>query len=452
MNRRSLRLRLGLLGAVAILGTLGLSLFGLALLFDRHVERVAVADLQTRSYSVAAMVELVAPDTAAFRRAPVDPLYEQPFSGQYWQLELGPEIRRSRSLWDVTLPRIGPSLATGSQRVLDLEGPRGASLLAFETWLSVGTGPKATEVRIVLATDRAALEAARAGFIRDLLPYSLGLGAVLALAFWTQVTLGMRPLTAVSARVSALRAGQITRMGGELPDEVLPLAREIDTLLTDRDEELARARNRAADLAHGLKTPLQALLGDAEQLRQEGRAEVADSIDGVAASMQGLVERELRRARIQSDRMRQTASLKTVTDGVVNVLRRTPAGARLTWQSDIPADLMLRIDPDDLAEAIGAVAENAARHAASRVALRAEGLAEAQACVIISDDGPGAPDAAMEMLAARGFRLDERAGGQGFGLAIVAEIVAAAGGALAFSNDGPGLTVRLTLPRAAARV
>jgi len=168
---RSLRLRLGLIGGVAILGALALSLVGLALLFDRHVERVAVADLKARSYSVAAMIELTGPQTAAFRRAPVDPLYEQPFSGRYWQVELGPEIRRSRSLWDVTLPRSGPALASGSERVLDLSGPRDAPLLAFETWLTVGAGDGATEVRVVVATDRAALQAAREGLIRDLLPY-----------------------------------------------------------------------------------------------------------------------------------------------------------------------------------------------------------------------------------------------------------------------------------------
>lgn len=448
MNRQSLRLRLGLFGGLAILGTLALSLIGLALLFDRHVERVAVADLEARSYSVAAMIELTGPETAGFRRAPVDPLYEQPFSGHYWQLELGPEVRRSRSLWDVTLPRIGPSLPSGSERVLDLAGPRDAPLLAFETWLTVGTGPSATEVRIVVATDRAALRAAREGFIRDLLPYSLVLGAVLSFAFWTQLTLGIRPLTAVSKRVSALRAGHIARMGGELPAEVMPLAREIDTLLTDRDEELMRARNRAADLAHGLKTPLQALLGDAAQLRDQGEAGLADSIDVIAASMQGLVDRELRRARIQSDRMLQTANLKTITEGVVNVLRRTPTGSALDWDLDIPADLTLRIDPDDLAEAMGAIAENAARHAVSRVTVRAA-ADQGQATISLSDDGPGAPADAMEKLMSRGFRLDEREGGEGFGLAIVAEIVAAAGGSVAFANGGPGLTVSLTLPRAA---
>lgn len=51
-----------------------------------------------------------------------------------------------------------------------------------------------------------------------------------------------------------------------------------------------------------------------------------------------------------------------------------------------------------------------------------------------------------------GMRQHQRAGGQGFGLAIVAEIVTALGGAMSFAKDGPGLTVRLTLPRVPDRL
>ncbi|MCE6957803.1 HAMP domain-containing histidine kinase [Cereibacter sphaeroides] len=445
MSRQSLRLRLGLVGGLSILGALALSVIGLTLLFERHVQRVAVADLEARSYSVAAMIEMTAPHRAGFRPAPVDPLYEQPFSGHYWQLELGPDTRRSRSLWDVTLPRIGLPLPPGTARVLDMTGPEARPLLAFETWLSVDDGASTVPVRIVVATDRAALDEARSGFLRDLLPYSAALGLLLVLAFWAQLTVGMRPLTAVSDRVAALRSGRIARMGTSLPAEVLPLAGEIDTLLSDRDGELLRARNRAADLAHGLKTPLQALLGDAAHLRERGDRDLADSIETIATGMRGLVERELRRATIQSDRRPLRANLLTIVSGVVNVLRRTPDGAALSWEVDIAADLELRIDPDDLAEAFGALAENAARHATGRVAVQARAEA-GMATIRLSDDGPGAPADAMRDLVRRGFRADERAGGQGLGLAIAGEIVEAAGGALSFSNDGPGLEVLLKLP------
>ena len=448
MTQRSLRLRLGLIAGLCILGTLVLAVLGLTLLFDRHVLRVATADLAARSNSVAAMIDMTGPVAVDLQSAPADPLYDQPFSGHYWQLELGDRSYRSRSLWDVTLPRIDPVLPSGSTRVLTINGPRGEPLLAHETWLSVGEGSAARKARIVMATDRAELDAARSGFVGDLLPYSVALGLLLTLAFWAQLTVGMRPLAAIGDKMAALRSGRITRIGSELPAEVLPLASEIDTLLAAREQELIRARNQAGDLAHGLKTPLQALLGDAEQLRGRGEHELADSVESVASAMRAQVDRALRRTRIQSDRSATVrANLAEIVSGVVNVLRRTPDGAAVAWQIEVPADLSLRIDPDDLAEAIGALAENAARHARSKVRIAAKvqgGVARIQ----LVDDGPGAPEAVLQDLAKRGFRADERAGGQGLGLAIVADIIEAAGGQLRFANGGPGLVVSLELPSA----
>lgn len=448
MTQTSLRRRLGLIGGLAIAVAVGLSVTGLSLLFDRHVERVAVSDLEKRTYSVAAMIELTAGDAVILGPGPEDPTYQRPFSGHYWQVELGAEIRRSRSLWDVTLPRIGPPLPPGTERVLEMAGPRDEPLLAFETWLSVG--PDATPVRILVATDRATLDTARAGFIGDLLPYSVVLGLLLLLAFWVQVTLGMRPLRAVSTRVAGLRSGRIPRMGTELPVEVLPLAAEIDVLLADREAELKRARNRAGDLAHGLKTPLQALLGDAAQLRDRGDTAMAEGIETVVTAMQRLVDRELRRARIQTDRGHARADLRAVVSGVIKVLERTPDGAALDWSIDLPAGLWLAIDPEDLAEAIGALAENAARHARTRVDVDVSVRAGA-ATIRIRDDGAGPPPGAMQDLVRRGFRADESAGGHGIGLSIVAAIVEAAGGDLAFStaadgaSEGTGLAVLMTL-------
>ena len=59
----------------------------------------------------------------------------------------------------------------------------------------------------------------------------------------------------------------------------------------------ARAPARAADLAHGLKTPLAVLAVLAADVRDAGHARVADEIDAEVGVMKGHVERELARAR-----------------------------------------------------------------------------------------------------------------------------------------------------------
>lgn len=204
---RSIRWRLVLAGGLAIALALALSGMGLAVLFERHVARVAAADLRDRALALAAMVEPQAQAGARLRAPPEDPLYDQPFSGHYWQVRLGDETRRSRSLWDYTLPVQGNAPTPGQSRVLDLAGPRGEPLLAIEQSLAVGQGATALPLRIVVAEDRSQLSLARQGFLGDLLPYLSLLGAALILASWVQITIGLQPLAQVGARVAGLVAG-----------------------------------------------------------------------------------------------------------------------------------------------------------------------------------------------------------------------------------------------------
>lgn len=447
MTPRSLRWRLGLAGGGTILIALGLSAAGLALLFDRHVERVAVAALEGRALALAAMVE-PGPAGASFRQAVADPMYDRPFSGQYWQVQLGDEMRRSRSLWDMTLDFAAAPPAAGGSQVRTIAGPRDEPLLAVERQLMVGQGQTPVPLRILVATDRATLTEARQGFLGDLLPYLAVLGAFLLAASWVQVTVGLRPLRQIGARVASLATGERPRMGQDLPAEVVPMAAEIDSLLDARDRELARARHRAGDLAHGFKTPLQALLGDAGQLRDRGQADMARSIETVVTAMRRLVDRELARARIQSDRTPAGADPAAVLHKIVAVLRRMPQGAALDWQIPPAPGPMARIDPDDLTEALGALMENAMRHATSRVVATVTRSGATEVMISIRDDGPGVPEAQLARLVQRGVRLDESGDGQGIGLAITADIVDAAQGRLDMRNADPGLEVTLHLHRA----
>ena len=80
----------------------------------------------------------------------------------------------------------------------------------------------------------------------------------------------MRPLDALRRGVADIRSGRSRRLPAGVPDEVLPLVEEVNALLDAQDREIERSRDRAADLAHGLKTPLAALAADAGRLRERG--------------------------------------------------------------------------------------------------------------------------------------------------------------------------------------
>lgn len=442
MSRGSLRLRFLLAGAVALAGTLAIAAVGLAVLFERHVDRIAVADLSAEIDHLAAGIA-VRPEGLVLERPPSDPRYSRPLSGAYWQIQTDGRTLRSRSLWDQTLALPPRAPGEPNLRVLRLAGPRGESLLVAARELRIG----ARRAETAVAMDRALLTAARHEFLSDLYPYLALLAAALLAAGWAQVTIGLRPLARVEARVAALRSGGAARLGDDFPAELRPLAAEIDALIDAREADVARARARAGDLAHGLKTPLQALLGEAERLRAGGDAAAAQGIDAVALAIGRHVERELARARLAAPGSGAVADPAAAIAGVLAVLRRTPEGARVDWQVDADPGLRLRIDAADLMEALGALAENAARHARGRVLVRAARRG-AIAVISVRDDGPGAPPEAIERMRDRGERLDARFPGQGLGLAIAADIAEAAGGALDLADAAPGLEATLLLPAA----
>lgn len=303
-------------------------------------------------------------------------------------------------------------------------------------------------MRATVALDTADVAAATRAFAVDLLPY-LGLIAALLIATgYAQVAIGLRPLTTVRKRLSAIRAHKTRRLGRGFPDEIMPLAEEVDALLEARERQIAKARARAGDLAHGLKTPLQVLSGDVERLRMKGEVEIATEIQQVATAMRRHVDRELARARIGTGGQEASARLAEAVERVVAVMVRTPAGARLNWSVDIPADGAARIDPDDLAEAVGNLAENAARHAREKVSIRSSNESSGFIILTIADDGKGIPPGQLEEALSRGGRLDRSENGAGLGLAIVADIAEAWEGRFEIRNTSTGLEADLCLPRA----
>ncbi|MGR3525956.1 MAG: sensor histidine kinase [Paracoccaceae bacterium] len=443
MTALSLRWRLMVAGAVAVVMALGLAALGLAHLFGTHVERRALADLSVQLDRVLAGLARV-DGALAQVLPPADPRFEQPYSGLYWQIAADGAVLRSRSLWDVELALPVEDGADATRHNHLLIGPEGAEVLVLEQHVTLPASLGGGRARAAVALDTAELGAARRAFLRDMFPYLAVLGMVLIAAQWAQVTLGLKPLRRVGAEVSALRDGRRRRMGGDWPQEVQPLAAELDALLTAREADVERARGRAGDLAHGLKTPLQALMGEAARLRAAYQAQAAEGIEVVVAIMRAHVDRELARTRIALHSRNARAGAAAVARSVVAVLQRTPGGQRLAWQVDVPDDLLLAIDAADLSEALGALAENAARHAAGRVEVGAVVMG-AQARVTVRDDGPGLPADRRAAMMARGVRADETGPGTGLGLAIAAEIAEAAGGVLELEEAGPGLSATLVL-------
>jgi signal transduction histidine kinase len=446
MNVRSLRLRLLLFGVISIVLALVLSAVGMIFLFERHVARRVDAELTVHLNQLVAGLDKDEAGAIALVNPLAEPRFLRPLSGLYWQvlIESTGVMLRSRSLWDAELTLPGGSPTGSDVRQHRLPGPGGAMLHVLERRFELPERLEGVTVRAAVALDVAEIAQAVRSFVADLLPFLVVIAALLIVAAWVQVTLGLRPLALIRERLAAIRSGAEQRLGSGFPDEVKPLAVEIDGLLDARDLQVNRARARVADLAHGLKTPLQVLAGDAERLDKMGEPEMARELTALVSAMHRHVERELTRTRLGAGTLQASADVREVADRVVNVVRRTPAGRKLTWSVDVPGALLARVDPDDLAEAFGNLIENAAHHAQTRVAVWGARMDD-HVVVRITDDGPGIAAEHIGQALARGGRLDSGGSGAGLGLAIVSDIAEAWGASFSIENAAPGLRASLTL-------
>jgi signal transduction histidine kinase len=438
MRLGSLRLRLVAGGIIAILVALTIAGAGLILLFERHLTRSMADDLDVQLKQLLAGVDVGPEGKLVVTRAPTDPRFADPLSGLYWQVtdDRG-QFLRSRSLWDTVLRLPADEPAPGEVHHHETLGPADAHLLIAERKVLLTIGDRRVPVRVAVATDLARVSAAASAFARDL-AIALGLlGLALAVATSVQVGLGLRPLDALRRGIADIRSGRLQHLPAGVPAEVRPLVEEVNALLDAQEREIERSRSRAADLAHGLKTPLAALAADAARLRERGETAVARDIEAVGEAMSRRVDRELTRARLRGairHRDSHSTVLAPLMRSLVATLSRTPFGMRVTFEPDIAETVKVPLDRTDLAEVLGNLLENAARHAARRVRISAG----SGTSVVVEDDGPGISPTQRPRVLERGMRLDERGEGSGLGLAIVQDVLNAYGWRLDLAESALG--------------
>ncbi len=443
MSSGSLRWRLMLGAAITMLATLTLALFAMSLLFSRHIERRVAEDLEREALRLVAEISLDATGKPQLAAPPADPRYDSPVGGRYWQLTTAGGTARSLSLWDEDLP--SPSTPPTHQwRVREATGPFNQRVMVLERAVSVqgAHGP----VTVQLAQNIADLRVARNQFRRELGLFLTGLWLMLMVAAWLQIHLGLRPLGRLRKELERLQRSPSERLDSHYPSEVTPLTMAINRLAEARERDVVRARRRAADLAHSLKTPLAAMAALSRRVRAKEQSDLADDLDRVIATAGAALEAELARSRAAAIRDGITtahANPTEVADRIVDVLQRTERGSALVYDIDLVADLRVPIAADDLMEVLGALMENATRFARRQV--RVAGHADGQVLELsVEDDGPGLNISTEEALS-RGGRLDETgSGNHGLGLSIARDIIEATQGQLALSTSTlGGLQVRL---------
>ena len=420
----SLRVRLLLGGAAWIVLALIASWLFIVTNFAAMMDNDRRSDLEA---SLNRIVVAVNPDaTPVVGEGPLtDPRYDTPLSGVYWQvedIETG-DVIRSRSLWDMSLSHLAS--ADGRSALQQVVTDEGTTLIVLSQLVHVQRSDgQQRPLAISVAEERSTEDDPVSRFGMTLALFLAVLAVALFVAALAQVNIGLRPLGLLRKQIGAIRRGETVRLPHSSTLELRPVTEQVNDLLDAQEATINFARQRAADLAHGLKTPLAVLAATADRLRDQGDNANGGTLSLLTEQMNDRIDYQLRIARLRY-RTRAQGVHSSVNDAVlrsVAVLRKGRDGERINWAIHLQDRMDVDVDSHDLMELIGILLENASQWARQGVAIRGT-ASEGVAILEIDDDGDGLTDEQLTKLGERGVRLDERSQGEGLGLAIAFEIL-----------------------------
>jgi signal transduction histidine kinase len=440
---RSLRARLFAFALIFLTIALFMTWLALTRLFSEYVAEGYQRELQSVADTLVANLA-VKDGKLVLSEEPKDPRFAVAAGGRYWQIDgAANESLHSKSLWDTSLKVSGFLKADSKLFVAD--GPSESPLLVLVQNVTLQSDTTEYPAKVQVAADRTEYDAALSSFGSRILGM-LGLtGLFLTLASALQIFVGLRPLLEIRKSVVALRMGEVSHLDIKGAQEVRPLIAEINTLMADSKAAVTRARARASDLAHGLKTPLTVLNQLSETLNETGQSAIAGQMAEQVLTIRSRVDRQLALARAGNPG-HESLDLGLSIERLIKAIKPLADEAGISIHSNIPKGLKLSADATDFLEAIGNVFDNAVRHACSEIQISAKKL-DRTVCINIDDDGPGIPESNHAAALQRGRRLDEAGDGSGLGLAITSDILTAYGGSISLArSDKGGLSVQMDWP------
>lgn len=276
-------------------------------------------------------------------------------------------------------------------------------------------------------------------------------GVLLAASLW-------RSLTPLGALAQAARSTELRALARrvEVPDsgdEVATLAHEFNTMLDRIDVAAARERTFMSSVGHELRTPitiarghLELLTGD-EGADPEAVAETVGIVRDELGRMSRLVDDLMAIARAEMEDFIRPREVDVVAwfEELELKLRGVPGAERV--RVDPPPALVVRADPDRLAQAVLNLVNNAVVHTPPDTTIRVMAELEgAELAITVVDDGPGIPEEIRGELFAPFVRASELPSSTGLGLSVVKAVVDAHGGDVRLATGPDGTRVDLLLP------
>ena len=281
----------------------------------------------------------------------------------------------------------------------------------------------------------------------------VSLFALSLIIWWPFVYRLNKALKQLTAATEKIAEGKFdTPLAITRTDEIGNLTEAINSMALRLNSFVTGQKRFLGDTAHELCSPMSRLQVELELLERtsspaqesvlhdvrEDIEEMSNLINELLAfSKAGLRPKETELVSLSLDQLLKSAVAKSCPSQRVSIR--------------IPPDLTVQADPLLAERALTNILRNAVRYAGEDGQIEIEArLSGDDVTVTISDEGPGVPDEAIEMLGQPFYRPESSrtrtAGGIGLGLAIVKTCVESCGGTLKIRNRKPtGLAVEIHL-------
>ena len=234
-----------------------------------------------------------------------------------------------------------------------------------------------------------------------------------------------------------------------LPDEMLPVVQQINSLFLQLEQAFSNERNFSSDASHELKTPLAGIYTQLqvaqktvdEQVRDQALAKAQQAV----MRMTHMVQQLLVLSRVQQHNphiSKQSIALQQTLISTIADLDTLAHAKQIEIELQAEPNLSLEANPQLLAVLLRNLLDNAIKYSPPGSLVRLQAAATAEHIVIsVEDSGPGVNDEDYQRLSQRFFRCVDTAAsveGSGLGLSIVQRIISLHGAELDFSRSTLG--------------
>lgn len=269
-----------------------------------------------------------------------------------------------------------------------------------------------------------------------------------------------RPLRSMARAAERIANGDYrARVTGAGPAELASLSESFNRMASSLADQERQRKEFIANAAHELRTPLTNLQGYLEALRDGVIApspeqfgslhEEAQRLVRLSRSLDNLVDAESANGSAQ----REDVDVAQAVRSAVELARPSFEAKQIELRMSVPDSLFVRAAPDQVAQVLANLLQNASRYTpvGGRAAVEALGKA-AHVVVSVTNTGEGIPAADLPHIFERFYRVeksrDAARGGAGIGLAIVKQLVEASGGKIGADSNGRLTRFWFSLPAA----